>query len=65
MVRLRQNNTEAFESHFSAVFESFLLDHFKSSNYISLNKQTSTKLENTALLYSHSKTNMSGREDWV
>lgn len=30
MVRLRQNNTEAFESHFFAVFESFSLDHFKS-----------------------------------
>lgn len=36
MIRLRKNNTEAFESNFSAVFESFLLDHFKSLNYLSL-----------------------------
>lgn len=66
MIRLRKNDIEAFESHFYAVFESFWLDHVKSSNYhLSLNRieglTTLTKLENLYYSTPHCESNMSGR----
>lgn len=66
MIRLRKNDIEAFRSKFSAISESFLVDHFKWSNYcLLLNSMpyNSTKSENIVLLYTLPKSNMSGGGD--